>query len=165
MTCLLLPTKQYSQNDIARNKLNFSQVVTQGRLATLQLINHKDKALPLKALGLELVEVIARTAKSMGEQYEKAVSKQLKKLSDPTQTLSGQFMTVVKNGYLDEVLNLSRLNTKHLQKFTLDNKEHKAFMDEAEASLTAQSKLEKSDCCELNTYIDHYYLSADVSIP
>lgn len=161
MTCLMLPTKHYSQNDIARNKLNFAQVVTQGRHPKLQLINCQDKPLPLKTLGLELLEIIANTAQQMGEQYEQAVSKQLKKLVDPTQTLSGQFTDTVKNGYLDEILNLSTSNTEYLQKFTLDAKDYKAFIHAVEASLSAQLKLEKNDCCDLNTYIDHYYLSAD----
>ncbi len=163
MTCLILPTKHYSKNNIARNKLNFSQVVTQGRNPKLQLINSQDKPQLLQALGIELLERIAHTAKNMGEQYEQAVNKQLKKLTDPTKTLSGQFMGAVKNGYLDTVLNLSASNTEHLQKLRLDDKERKAFAHEAQASLAAQSQLEQSDCCDLNTYIDHYYLSADCS--
>ncbi|WP_235842403.1 glutamate--cysteine ligase [Cysteiniphilum halobium] len=163
MTCLILPTKRYSQNDIARNKLNFSHVVTQGRNPKLQLINSQNKPQLLQNLGIELLKNIAHTAKNMGEEYEQAVNKQLKKLTDPTQTLSGQFINMIKDDYLDKVLNLSASNTEYLQKFILDDKEQREFTHEAEASLAAQSKLEQSDCCDLNTYIDHYYLSADCS--
>lgn len=165
MTCLILPTKHYSQKNIARNKLNFSQVVTQGRNPKLQLINDDNKSQLLKSLGLSHIEVIAHTAKSMGEQYYQAVTKQLDRLNNPSKTLSGQFINAIKGNYHNTVLNLSASNTEHLQNLKLTPKNQAEFTQQAQDSLAAQLKLEKNDYCDLNTYINHYYLSADYKSP
>ena len=161
MTCLMITKKEYSPNDVARNKLNFSHVVTQGRKPKLKLINNKNKLESLKSFGLEKLERITDVAKTMGEPYYQAVTRQIEKFHDPDKTLSGQFTNYIQGNYYNNVLNLSKFNTEHLQKIKLSAKDQTEFIQKAKNSLAAQEALENNNYCELNTYIDHYYLSAD----
>lgn len=159
LKCLMLPIKKYSQHDIIRNKLNFSQVVTKGRHPKLQLMTKNKVATSLKTLGLEQLELINDAAKLMGKKYHKAVNKQIEKFHDPTKTLSGRLINSIKNSYSDTVINLSKINTNFLKKIRLSKIDQADFIRQVNCSLKEQRKLEKKDI-NVEQYINNYYRSS-----
>ncbi len=163
LSCLLQPKKQYQQSEIMRNKANFAKVVTHGRKPRLQLKDNQGKDISLKDFGVLQLELIAHTAQSMGDKYFQAVMQQFEKLTDPGKTLSAQLIDHAGKDYAQTVLELSRENTQGLQKVELSKDSYTGFSHQTAQSLVTQQALEESDCCDLESYIDHYYLSANCS--
>ena len=99
----------------------------------------------------------------MGDKYFQAIMQQFEKVIDPNKTLSAQFVDHASKDYTQTVLELSRENTQSLQKVEMSKDRYTGFSHQAAQSLVTQQALEESDCCDLESYIDHYYLSANCS--
>ncbi|WP_239986756.1 glutamate--cysteine ligase [Fastidiosibacter lacustris] len=161
LTCLMQPTKHYAQSEIVRNKYNFNQVVEKGRYPNLTLTDTHNNTTLLKEMGIRQLELIAKIAQQMGNDYEQAVATQLGKIEDSNKTPSAQVMKFRETDYLGTILDLSQTHTQNLKSIQLNEIEKKAFHDQAQDSIQKQLELEQADCCDLDTYIDHYYRSAD----
>ena len=78
------------------------------------------------------------------------------------QTPSAQIISQMqRSSYQAWVLSQSKSHTQKLRDYQLDQQVENQLTQQAKASLLAQEKLEQGDCCDIETYIEHYYKSVD----
>ena len=160
-SCLLKPLKAYDKTALMRQKGNLKTVIQFGRKPALKLIDRDGRLRALKEIGHWHFDHIEETAFEMGKQYLEAVQKERKKLDDVTKTPSAQVIAeALKSDYLSWNLENSKKMHRQLQAYALPEKVLKRLTAEVQKSLEAQKVLEKSQCSDLNSYIENYYRSA-----
>ncbi|WP_119344305.1 glutamate--cysteine ligase [Facilibium subflavum] len=162
VTCLYLPTKQYSKQSIIRNKANLSKVIQSGRKPGIKLTDHDGTKRTLADTGHTLLNQIEPIAKEMGQAYEDAVLAQRVKLDNLQMTLSAKILQQVTPGnYHKWAIEQSNKAYQLLVNYSIPNEIKHKLHQQARDSINAQKALEQSDCCDIETYIQHYYKSAD----
>jgi len=160
--CLFTDFRKYSHDDFKRNNQNFNNVAIFGRKPNLHLIDRKGNEKSLKELGLGILTEISKYAQEMPKGYFEAVEKQKEKFLDSSQTPSAKLIQIAKDvgSYEGAILEISKISSKYLRNIKLDRKTQSRYEKETQKSILDKKAMEKSHCCDFETYIDNYYKTA-----
>ncbi|MGB3727032.1 MAG: glutamate--cysteine ligase [Glaciecola sp.] len=162
--CLLQPSDKFGDDCFAISQANINKVVTEGRLPGLTLFDGKQE-ISLEAWGETLVEqwlLVAQVLDNANNStnYTDAVNAQAGKFAQANTTSSGKWLSTLLENEIDNSslgLELAKeyksfaagLNYKHINQHD--------FTQQAQASISAQQKIEKNDTVSFSTFVKDYF--------
>lgn len=164
LACLLIPSADLDEAQINEAKENMNKVVLEGRDPALQLLRNGDEV-SLRVWCDELFGYFKQAAALLDKandtaRYSEAVSVELEKIHNPDLTPSGRLLNELlqhnkDNGTLG--LELAEKYQSEMKAFTYSYTDASGFVEQADASLSAQKEIEASDNKDFDTFIRDYF--------
>jgi glutamate--cysteine ligase len=149
-----------------QNRANFMATVKQGRQPGLQLHNG-ERSVGLQQWGLELLERMAPVAALLdqqagGDEHARSMATQRAKLNDADLTPSARVLREVQangNSFPAFALRQSQLQADELMARPLSAEQTADFVAMAQASLDAQTSMERTQTGDFDTFVAAYRAS------
>ncbi|KXJ61892.1 MAG: glutamate--cysteine ligase [Alteromonas sp. Nap_26] len=164
LACLLIPSADLDEAQINEAKENMNKVVLEGRDPALQLLRNGDEV-SLRVWCDELFGYFKQAAALLDKanetaRYSEAVSVELEKIHNPDLTPSGRLLNELlqynkDNGTLG--LELAEKYQSEMKAFAYSYTDASGFVEQADASFSAQQEIEAADSKDFDTFIRDYF--------
>lgn len=163
--CLLRPSRQLTDDEIARNRRNQNKVVLEGRKPNLELEDEQGQPISLQAYGLQLFDELEEVAQLLDRccgrhRYRETLSEHRKKLLDPALTYSARVLRALLDSDDDNGCFGDKLATQYREQLLavpLQYWDEAYFAGEAKDSLAKQRERERSDSLSFDAFLADYF--------
>ncbi|MFM4963268.1 glutamate--cysteine ligase [Aeromonas bivalvium] len=163
--CLLRPSAQLTEQEIARNRRNQTKVVLEGRRPGLALEDEQGAAIGLKEYGLQLFDELALVADLLDRccgrnRYRETLAMHREKLLDPELTYSARLLRQLQEEGLDNGCFGDALASRYREQLLageLQYWDEAYFAGEARDSLLKQRERERGDSLSFDDFLADYF--------